>query len=118
MSIAPEQRPIDLAHLNRYTGGEAGLNAEVLDLFSGQTAEMLRRLESFLDAQDRKAWRDMLHALKGAARGVGAFALGDEAERAERIDPSGERERAAEALRGLTRRFEAVNAFVGACRKN
>jgi HPt (histidine-containing phosphotransfer) domain-containing protein len=34
-----------------------------------------------------EGWRDALHTIKGAARGVGAFALGDACERAEAAGP-------------------------------
>lgn len=72
--------PIDLDHLERYVCGDAGLRAEVLGLFVEQTRLMLDRL--VVDAED-EAWRDAAHALKGAARGVGAWAVGDLAEEAE-----------------------------------
>ena len=41
-------RPVDLAHLSRYTGGDAAINAEVLTLFAGQTIVLLARLDTAL----------------------------------------------------------------------
>jgi HPt (histidine-containing phosphotransfer) domain-containing protein len=108
----PEPQLIDLAHLARYTGGVARLDAEVLELFSTQTAGMLERLEAALEPPDAKAWRDITHSLKGAANGIGAFALGDSAASAEAVDPSVERGRAAEALHAMKRCAGVVSSFI------
>ncbi len=78
---------VDLDHLARYTGGDAALNAEILRLFDSQASELVARLQSILDARDAKSWREITHTLKGAARGIGAFGLGDAAAAAEPIDP-------------------------------
>ena len=85
MTIA--EHAVDLDHLNRYTGGDAGLNEEILRLFENQTVAMLARLETLAweEGAGGKTWREITHGLKGAARGVGAFALGDIAAEAEKI---------------------------------
>ena len=70
---------VDLAHLARYTGGDAALNAEILRLFDSQASEMVARLQSIIDARDAKSWKEVTHTLKGAARGIGAFAMADAA---------------------------------------
>ncbi len=62
---------VDITHLSRYTGGDEALNAEVLQLFDTQITEMVGKLQSILDAQDSKSWKEVTHTLKGAARGVG-----------------------------------------------
>jgi HPt (histidine-containing phosphotransfer) domain-containing protein len=81
-----DSRPVDLVHLNRYTGGDPRLNAEILGLFDRQCQEMLVCLERLSkDAPDAKAWKEITHSLKGAARGVGAFALANAAAAAEPI---------------------------------
>ena len=41
-------RPVDMAHLARYTGGDSALNAEVLKLFDGQVNELVARLNSII----------------------------------------------------------------------
>ena len=88
--------PIDLDHLGRYTGGEKGLNTEILRLFDGQVTEMVAQLNAVLGQRDIKRWREITHTIKGAARGVGAFAMGEAAAAAEPVDPAnGERALAA-----------------------
>ena len=78
--------PVDLAHLARYTGGDKSLNAEILRLFDGQISEMVEQLQSVIAQRDQKKWRQVTHTIKGAARGVGAFAFGEAAAAAEPID--------------------------------
>ncbi len=103
---------VDLAHLARYTGGDAALNAEILRLFDNQASEMVTRLQSILDARDAKSWKEVTHTLKGAARGIGAFSLGDAAAAAEPIDPSADSTTAAAALVALQSKTIAVQFFI------
>ena len=103
---------VDLTHLARYTGGDAALNAEILRLFDNQASEMVERLQSILDARDAKSWREITHTLKGAARGIGAFALGDAAAAAEPIDPAADSVTAAAALQSLQSNSTAVQGFI------
>ena len=102
---------VDLAHLSRYTGGDAALNAEVLRLFDGQANEMVERLQGILDARDAKSWKEVTHTLKGAARGIGAFPFADAAAAMEPIDPAN-RDFAEPALAVLVERAIAVRAFI------
>lgn len=106
------ERPIDLEHLNRYTGGDRGLNAEILKLFEDQCAATLAQLEVLAkdDGAGGKAWHDLVHTLKGAARGVGAFGLADIAAEAEKIPA--ERAAAIEILHRLKGTSSAVQLFV------
>lgn len=74
-------RLLDRDHLGRYTGGDAALEAELYGLLRGQ-------IHSTLDALgrtggDEQLWRRLAHTLKGASRGVGAFALGEACAQAE-----------------------------------
>jgi chemotaxis protein histidine kinase CheA len=89
--------PIDLDHLNRYVFGDAALLAEVLGIFREQAGAVAGRMDPTMDAE---AWRLAAHTLKGAARGVGAWALGDAAEHAEALADAAAEERAA-ALRSI-----------------
>ena len=73
---------IDLDHLHRYTGGDPALDAEIFALFREQCALWMRALES---AGDAESWKAGTHALKGAARGVGAFAFAQACEDAETL---------------------------------
>lgn len=79
-------RPLDHAHLARYTLGDRSLELEILDLFLGETPRTLRCLEelALAAAVDAKAWHAACHTLKGSARAVGAFELGALAEAAEK----------------------------------
>lgn len=107
-------RPVDLAHLSRYTGGDSALNAEVLDLFANQSADLMRQLEIVLAAHDQKTWRHITHSIKGAARGIGAFALADAAAQAEPLDPAAQAREALDALTAMKARAEAVQSFIQA----
>jgi HPt (histidine-containing phosphotransfer) domain-containing protein len=118
MSVTAPTRPVDLAHLARYTGGDRALDSEVLRLFVGQADQLIAKLRIHLDKADAKGWHDVNHSLKGAARGIGAFAFADAAAEAEAIDPGaqpGEAGRAVEQMRSLATEVKLfVEAFVKA----
>ena len=76
---AASARPIDLAHLARQTMDDRDLEREVLSLFVQQALSVRDKI---LDA-DATQRRALAHGLKGAARGVGAMAIAEWAERAE-----------------------------------
>jgi len=107
-------RPVDIAHLSRYTGGDADLNAEVLMLFTNQSVDILNRLDEALKNGDGKMWRQLAHSIKGGARGIGAFSLAETAEAAEPVDVVEETAQARRALDDLKLRNEAVRRFVDA----
>src|SRR5690242_6603004 len=114
MSLAAQSRPVDLDHLARYTGGDAALNAEVLQLFAGQSAELVARLHSVLDTRNAKEWKEITHSLKGAARGIGAFAFADAAARAEPVEAAPDNLAAIRALEALKHEAEIVQRFIEA----
>jgi HPt (histidine-containing phosphotransfer) domain-containing protein len=103
--------PIDLDHLARYTGGEKAMNAEILKLFDGQISEMVGQLRGVIAARDARRWKEITHTIKGAARGVGAFAFGDAAAAAEPVDPANG-ERADQAVARLSEEAMAVHDFI------
>lgn len=107
-------RPVDLAHLSRYTGGDAAINAEVLTLFVNQSSDLLGQLEAALTGSDAKTWREITHSLKGGARGIGAFQLADAAANAEGADLTGDTKTAARALHDIKSRALAVTLFIEA----
>jgi len=82
--LAPDDGPIDFEHLNRMTLGDAGLEQEVLAMFSAQAAELVNTLAAM--PSDAGA---LAHTLKGAARAIGAFAVADAAARLEAVMGSG-----------------------------
>jgi HPt (histidine-containing phosphotransfer) domain-containing protein len=104
-------KSVDLEHLARYTGGDRAINAEVMRLFDMQATELVARLHSILDARDAKSWKEVTHTLKGAARGIGAFEMGDAAARCEPLD-LGDRAGASAAIEILRARSDAVQAFI------
>ena len=67
-------RPIDLVHLARQTLGDDALKIEVLRLFNQQIVLYFERVRAATDAHEITLG---LHTLKGAAQGVGAFALAE-----------------------------------------
>jgi HPt (histidine-containing phosphotransfer) domain-containing protein len=107
------EHAIDLDHLNRYTGGDRALNEEILRIFETQSVSMLARLEALAweDGAGGKAWREITHGLKGAARGVGAFALGDIAAEAEKV-PVGDKAAGIEIVDRLKTKCRALHLFV------
>ena len=111
MTIA--ERPVDLDHLNRYTGGDHGLNREILKLFEEQCATMLAQMDTLARTDggaSTKNWLELAHTLKGAARGVGAFGLADVAAEAEKIAP--EKATAIDIVHRLKNKAGAVQLFV------
>ena len=91
---------IDVKHLNHSVFDDVGLRAEVLVLFVEQAQKILDQFDPDLDDSD---WRHLAHTLKGSARGVGAFALGDLLAEAEALcgDVADKRERRVRLLSQL-----------------
>jgi HPt (histidine-containing phosphotransfer) domain-containing protein len=104
-------KPIDLDHLARYTGGEKALNTEILRLFDSQVTDMVGQLNTVLAERDTKRWREIAHTIKGAARGVGAFGMGEAAAAAEPIDPANT-DRARAAIQTLESEAQSVRGFI------
>lgn len=88
--------PIDLKHLNQYVFGDNALLDEILTIFIEQASMWIDRMDPSLDD---KEWHLAAHTLKGASRGVGAWALGDLAEQAEKLVGAGQ----GEARRSIAR---------------
>jgi HPt (histidine-containing phosphotransfer) domain-containing protein len=73
--LAPDDGPIDTEHLERMTLGDAGLEREVLAMFSAQAVRLSGALASL--PPDTAA---LVHTLKGSARAIGAFRVAEAAE--------------------------------------
>jgi HPt (histidine-containing phosphotransfer) domain-containing protein len=82
--LAPDDGPIDIAHLQRMTMGDAGLEREVLAMFSAQAVQLVGSLATI--PADASA---LAHTLKGSARAIGAFPVADAAGRLEAVLASG-----------------------------
>jgi len=101
-------RPVDLVHLSKYTLGDRSLEGELLSLFRTQAVIYLEKLER---TDCAKEWVDMAHSLKGSAKGIGAWALADIAEDAERMETPQAAGRQ-EALSQLRRSIDLVGLFI------
>lgn len=102
---------VDASQLELMTGGDAELAAEALDIFRSQTEVWSRLLDP---AGERQSWADACHAIKGAARSVGAMALGEVCGRAETLGRSAEvsRMQASVMLSEVKdRMYEAIEAL-------
>lgn len=75
--------PIDRGHLARYTLGDRELELEVLALFAGQAGKCLSEMAM---ARTPKDWKDAAHGLKGSAKAVGAWEVGNLASSAETME--------------------------------
>lgn len=82
--LVPDDGPIDLTHLRRMTLGDAALEREVLTMFSEQASRLAKSLAAM--PADASA---LAHTLKGSARAIGAFAVGDAAAHLETLIKSG-----------------------------
>jgi len=69
---------VDFPYLEGFAAGDSAVIDEVLALFEQQAQLWSPMLDSASEG-----WRDAVHTVKGAARGVGAHALGLACERAE-----------------------------------
>ena len=93
---------VDFAYLERFAAGDRRVIDEVIELFLGQAEIWAPRL----DAADA-GWRDVVHTIKGSARGVGAFALGDACVQAEELGP----EALSEVRQALAEAAVAMRAY-------
>jgi HPt (histidine-containing phosphotransfer) domain-containing protein len=106
--LAPDDGPIDTEHLQRMTLGDAGLEREVLAMFSGQAVRLM--LELAAPSSDRGA---LVHTLKGSARAIGAFRVAEAAEFLEAAlrqggDPSEALDALADAVAGARMAIEEI----------
>src|SRR5258708_21388691 len=72
--LAPDDGPIDIEHLGRMTLGDAGLEHEVLAMFSAQAVRLIAALATL--PPDAGA---LAHTLKGSAPATVAFRGADAA---------------------------------------
>jgi HPt (histidine-containing phosphotransfer) domain-containing protein len=75
---------VDFAYLEGFAAGDAVMVEEVLLLFREQADLWRGMLEP-----GQEGWRDAVHTIKGSGRGIGANALGQACEAAERLGEGG-----------------------------
>lgn len=100
---------LDREHLARYTAGDAALEAELFGLLNTQIEACAGVLERTGDPGE---WRAAAHTLKGAARGVGAMALGEACAAAENhpLDPAAAAAVRDEAVKAQAKMKDALAA--------
>lgn len=108
--LAPRRRPIDLVHLARQCLGDEGLEREMLALFDETIASCRDRLARSGSAGELAV---SLHAIKGAAAGVGAWSIAELAASAE-ADLLAGRPVEAERIGRIAVAVEEARAFAGA----
>ncbi|WP_330084385.1 Hpt domain-containing protein [Methylocystis iwaonis] len=108
---------LDLVHLSRQTLGDQALETELLKLFDSQNAQFAARLRAPRQPGDARARADLAHTLKGSARAVGAFALGEAAEAYEEALRRGD-ERSAALCEWLVAEIERAHREIGALLDN
>lgn len=101
-------RPIDLVHLAKQCLGDEGLELEVLRLFDTTIATYYGRLRAAMSHDDLAM---NLHAVKGAASGVGAWTIADMAKALEAELRAG-RPLAPERIDDLGLAVEDVRGFI------
>jgi HPt (histidine-containing phosphotransfer) domain-containing protein len=106
--LAPDDGPIDIAHLERMTLGDETLQREVLAMFSAQSVGLIGRLAHL--PEDSAA---LAHTLKGSARAIGAFRVADAAESLEAAIPAGDpTEMLAELHEAIVQARTAIDAIL------
>ncbi|MEO1092339.1 MAG: Hpt domain-containing protein [Pseudomonadota bacterium] len=93
----------DRGRLSGFSGGDPGLERELVDLFLETAALYVDRLKRAVDDPD--AWRSTAHALKGASANIGAVAVAKLAAQQEQATPN------LAALDSLVAEIAAVGAL-------
>lgn len=104
-----ESRPVDLVHLSRFTMGNRELEQEVLLLFCKQSEIFIDRLK---EAGDDKTWMEAAHTLKGSARGIGAWEVGDAAYDVEQLKGEQRISSGPEAVSKLEKKLKEACDFI------
>ena len=107
--FAFRHRPVDLAHLSRYTMGNTVLESEVLELFRRQMRLYYNKLRV---AKDADAWREAASVMKASARGVGAWQILLTAETAEKLAAVPSPEVRDELLTTLDMQISEADSFI------
>ena len=103
MTDAEAGEAMSFDYLETFAAGDMRVVTEVLDLYR----EQAQKWQAALDPPGAD-WRDVVHTIKGAARGIGAVKLGDIAERAEKEGETA----IPEVRRCLTATLAAVEGYL------
>ncbi len=102
-------KPIDLVHLSRQTFGNKDLENEVLGLFYKHSQQCLTRLR---EATTPKQWAEAMHSIKGSSRGIGAWEIGELAEKYECTHPTETETEKEKAVRKIENLINTTNKFI------
>lgn len=107
--LVPMPMPLDLSYLRSMTLGDERLEREVLEMFKAQTRDLLAQL-----ALQPENSAELAHTLKGSARAVGAFEVGEAAYALESsLRERGRFEAAFRQLQGcVSEAFEAIDTHL------
>jgi HPt (histidine-containing phosphotransfer) domain-containing protein len=94
--------PVDFGYLESFAAGDRRVVGEVLTVF----CEQARIWQPKLDPPAAN-WRDVVHTIKGAGRGIGAHALGDICAKAEEAGPA----MIPDVRRALAEALAAIEAY-------
>jgi HPt (histidine-containing phosphotransfer) domain-containing protein len=104
-----DDKPVDFAHLRRYTLGDRALEEEVLGLFLAQLPQTIAALRS---AETQRDWKMAAHTLKGSSRAVGAWRIAMLAQEAESLACTIEPAACSEAISKLEAAATEASSFV------
>lgn len=76
--------PVDLEHLESFTGDSKEEIRQLADVFFEQAAELLEDMEKSLHPNQKNRWRQAAHKLKGSSANLGACVLSELATTAEK----------------------------------
>ncbi|MGD9817024.1 MAG: Hpt domain-containing protein [Hyphomonadaceae bacterium] len=96
---------LDRAHFDHMTGADKALQREVLELFRQQVDGWRAAFAA------QPGWRELVHTMKGSARGVGFVALASACEAAEGASDSDTLAKLAEVAAALDTALAALEQF-------
>jgi HPt (histidine-containing phosphotransfer) domain-containing protein len=105
---------LDEGHLARMTLGDRRLEQEVLEIFVRHSATTLDLIVECIADQDPAAAAEAAHTMIGAARGIGAWRVAQEAERVEHAADAGGEQELDKAVAALKAASLEANAAIGA----
>lgn len=102
-------KPVDLVHLSKQSFGSKDLENELLGLFLSHSQQCLIRLRG---AETHQDWANAAHSIKGSARAIGAWAIGEAAEVYEREAEAGTLENKEDATREIEALVLKTNEYI------
>lgn len=108
----PSGSPIDHDHLTDMSQGDVVFEAELMQEFLRATPDLLARLESAIECDDRKTAEMVSHTLKGSCRSLGARPMSDPCEALEAIARSGDLSQAGDLCAEIHAHYDALRAYI------